>query len=338
MDIDGALARFESVMGSRHPDWVAQLRPGLDDAGVDRLRLAVAPFEVPRQVEALYRWRDGGDAGVFGGWHMRPVEKLIDWYRFTCEQLESPGTWLPVFDDQMVNVVTLDMPGLSPSDPSVWSGHTHDAWLERLFDSVAILLHVVCDAADDDALKEVNGQLGVQRNEWVESLDGLAWSTYRLARSPSSYRYPDPPAGTYLSRFPDRDWPREWLLPLGVTPDSLVLRGPTHTISQLIAAAAEGAVEATIRGRVVTGSGGAGFWNPVVDDGTASIVVACDTRTVPISVGVGTDGEFDVLLETAAIPDPITDEDPAVAALANRLLPQLPTARALGARAVPTEP
>lgn len=336
MEIDRALARFDEVMGTRHRAWLAQMRPGLDDDGINRLRVAVAPYLVPSQVEALYRWHDGGDSGVFGGWHMLGVDELIKRYRFTCEELESPRTWLPVFDDQIVNVVTLDVSGLPPSDPSVWYGHTHDGWLSRLFDSIAEMLHVVCDAAESSALAEMNGYLGLLDGEWIESLDGRAWSRYRLARSPGTFRHPDPPAGTNVSRWPEPDWPRAWLVPLGVTDESLALRGRTHTIAELIAAAAHGPVEATIRGRVMTGAGGAGFWNPVVDDGSGRIVVLCDTPLVPMSIGVGADGEFDVLLETAATPDPITDEDPLVAAFVNRVRPPLPTARALGARPVPT--
>lgn len=334
-DIGRALTRFDDVMGSRHRAWWEQLRPGLDDAGMGRLREAVAPYLVPRHVEALYRWHDGGDSGVFGGWRMHPLDELIDQYRFAFEQLESPRTWLPVFDDQIVNVVTLDVPGLPPSDPSVWYGHTHDAWLSRLFDSVAALLDVVCDAAQDGALTERDGRLGLRQGEWITALDGLPWDRYRLARSPGSFRYPDPPRGTHVSRDPDPDWPREWLVPLGVTDESLALRGRTHTVAQLITAAAQGPVRGTIRGRVVSGSGGGGFWHPVVDDGSGKLVVACDTALVPMSVGVGAEGEFDVLLETATTPEPVADEDPVVAALVNRLRPPLPTARALAARPVP---
>lgn len=197
------------------------------------------------------------------------------------------------------------------------------------------MLDVICDAADEGVLGDVNGRLGMRVEGGVESMDGHSWGTYRLARSPDSYRYPDPPPGTYLSRSPDGGWPREWLLPLGVTDESLALRGATHTIAELVAAAAGGPVTATIRGRVVSGSGGAGYWNPLVDDGTARIVVACERRTVPISIGVGSDGEFDVVLESAAAPEPIVDDDPEFAAIANRLRPSVPTALARGARAVP---
>lgn len=119
---------------------------------------------------------------------MYPVDELIDWYRFTCEELESPRTWLPVFDDHIVNVVTLDVPGLPLSDPSVWYGHTHDIWLERLFDSISAMLDVVCDAAEEGALTQMHGRLGLHRGEGVQSLDGRAWSRYRLARSPSAFQ------------------------------------------------------------------------------------------------------------------------------------------------------
>lgn len=334
LGIDRALGRFEDVMAGAWPTWFAQLQRGLDDEGIERLRDATAPYLVPGQVEALYRWRNGGDKGVFGGWRMRPLEELIEWYQFTYEELESPRTWLPIFDNQIVNVVTLDLPGLPPSDPSVWYGHTHDAWLVRLFDSIETLLDVVCDASESGALTERHGRLGLDHGEFIESVTSQVWGALRLRRSPGAYRSPDPPPGTELDISAAPNWPREWLLPLGVADDYLTLQGATHTIAQLLSAAADGPVQATIRGRVVTGSGGAGWWNPVVDDGTGRIVVSCDTTRLPITVNMRQEGEFDVVLETATTPDPILHEDPRVAAVANRLRPTLPTARAIGARPI----
>jgi hypothetical protein len=333
--MDGALGRFEDVMADAWPTWFGQLQPGLNDKGIQRLRDAVAPYLVPDQVEALYRWRSGGDKGVFGGWRMRPLEELITSYEFTCEKLESPRTWLPVFDDQIVNIVTLDVPGLPPSDPSVWYGHTHDAWLVRLFDSIEALLDVVCDASESGALTERHSRLGLVEGQFIESLDGESWSGLRLHRSPGAYRSIESPAGTELDRSAAPDWPREWLLPLGVDDDYLTLRGATHTIAQLLSAVAQGPLRATSRGRVVTGSGGSGWWNPVVDDGTGRIVVSCDTTRLPIMVNMRQEGEFDVVLESAATPDPILHEDPRVAGAANRIRPALPTAHATGARRIP---
>ena len=335
MSIERALDRFDAVMAEAWPSWLAQLQPGLNDDGIRALRSAVEPYLVPAQVDTLYRWRNGGDHGVFGGWRMRPLDELIDWYRFTYEKLESPRTWLPVFDDQIVNIVTLDIPSRPASDPSVWEGHTHDAWLSRRFDSIEALLDVVCDAAEAGLLGEHHGRLGLDTGDFAESLDGRAWDQLRLARCPGSFRWPDPPPGTYLSRGPVPEWPREWLVPLGVTDESLELRGATHTIEELVAAAEQAPIRGTIRGRVVTGSGGGGWWSPVVTDGTGEIVVSCETAVVPLTVPVGQEGEFDVVLESAARPEPIEDEDPRVVAIANRIRPVLPTARAIAARPIP---
>jgi hypothetical protein len=236
-----------------------------------------------------------------------------------------------VFDDQIVNVVTLDLPDGSPSDPSVWFGHTHDAWLNRLFDSIECLIDVVSDAVEADALSAGHGDR-LMLAETEDSLDGRGWSDLRLRRCPGAFRWPDPPPGTYLGRSPEPNWPRPWLTAIGVTDESLTLRGTTHTIAELIAAAASGQVAGTIRGKVITGSGGAGWWNPVVRDGSAELVVHCDRSLVPISPAVGQEAEFDVVLESPDVPEPITDDDPLVAAVANRFRPQLPTAVAQAAR------
>ncbi|MDQ1586500.1 MAG: hypothetical protein QOH80_1865 [Actinomycetota bacterium] len=333
MAIERALGRFETVMGTAWLGQFAALQPGLDDSGIDRLRAAIDPFVLPHQVEELYRWRGGGDAGVFGGWRMRSLEELIPWYEFTNTELGEPPIWLPVFDDQIVNVVTLDHPSGSPSDPSVWYCHTDDGMLNRLFDSIEALLDVVSEAAETGALSAGwGGRLVLTETE--ESLDGRGWSALRLRRCPSAFRWPDPPPGTYLSRTPTSDWPRPWRSAVGVTDESLTLRGTTHTIAELIAAAASGQVAGTIRGRVVTGSSVADWWNPVVSDGSAELVVQCDRRLIPITPAMGQEAEFDVVLESPEVPVPITDDDPILVAMANRFRPLLPTAVAHAARLV----
>lgn len=250
-NLERAIARFEDVIGRRHRGFLDAMRPGLSDAELDRLREAVSPYLVPRQVMTLYRWRDGGDSGLFGGWHMLPLDRLLDFYVMYYDDLGAPRTWLPVFDDQIINVVTLDVPGQPRSDPSVWYGHTHDGTVDRLFDSIAALMDTVCDAAADDALLERNGRLGLPRDGGIESVDGRTWTNYRLRRSPGAARHPDPPPGTHLSREPAQDWPPAWLAAIGVTQESLRPRGATHTVSGLLRAAVPGPVRGTVRGRVV---------------------------------------------------------------------------------------
>ncbi len=263
------------------------------------------------------------------------LDELIQWHRFCVDQAIQPAIWLPVFDDQIVNVVTLGSPGRPTSDTSVWYGHTHDAGIHRLFDSIEALLDVVCDAAEAGALSQDGVRLGL--GDDCASLDDWDWNPFRLARCPGSYRYPDPPEGTDFNRFPEPNWPQDWLFSLGITQESLPLHGATHTIAELVAQAAHGPVTGTIRGMVVTGGGNSMWWHPVVDDGTGRLVVACETAQVPIAINVGQEGEFDVILESAALPEPMVDEDPRVVALAERFQPRLPTALATAARPVPDE-
>lgn len=329
MSLEGALRRFEAVMGAAWPEHFAELLPGGSHEDLQPLRDAVAPYLLPAQVEMLYRWRAGGDRGVFGGWRMRPVGELIDWYDFT-EELDLPRVWLPVFEDQIVNAVTLDVPGEPPSDPSVWYGHTHDIRMHRMFDSIGTLLEVVCDAAEDGALVErIDGALVLDE---VQALDDRAWTEYRLRRCPTAWRYPDPPAGTEYSKFAESDWPRPWRLAVGVTPQSLTLQGATHTIAELIEASAAGTVSGTIRARVLTGAGGVHHWNPVVSDGTGQLVIHFDTREVPLFPAVGQEAEIDVVLEPGSAPEPAVDDDPRVAAFMDRLAPPLPTAQGKASR------
>jgi cell wall assembly regulator SMI1 len=227
-ELGAALERFERVMGARFPEWFEQLKPGLDDAGIERLRQGVAPLLLPAQVEQLYRWRSGGDRGVFGGWRLRAPDDLLRWYRFCVDELDEPPAWLPVFDDQMVNVVTLDLPGAEPSDTSVWYGHTHDAWVDRMFDSLAGLVETVCDAAEAGALTTDGALIGIlEEHGWREHVDGPAWVGWRQARCPGTFQWPDPPAGTHLGRSPQSDWPAVWLASLGVDDAAQQSTGPT---------------------------------------------------------------------------------------------------------------
>jgi hypothetical protein len=225
----------------------------------------------------------------------------------------------------------------SPSDTSVWYGHTHDGWVERLFDSIKWLVDVVCDAAEAGLLAQDHGRLGLRRGEDLLPPDGFPESL-RLARCPGSFRLSDPPPGTYLSRMPDPGWPPEWLASLGVSPQALTLTGATHTIAGLIAEAGHGPVAATIRGRVTTGSGVDRSWNLVVDDGTARIVVSCEPSEVVFTVPVGDEAEFDVVLTSAQTPEPATDHDPRLAAVIERFRPSLPIAQARAVRPLPTSP
>jgi hypothetical protein len=193
--LGAALDRWEGLLAARFPEVLQELNPGLDDTGVAQLHAAVEPLGLPAQVETLYRWRNGGTPGIFGGWRLRPLDDLLRWREFCLRDLEEPPAWLHLFDDQCLAFVTLRVPG-GEEDDAVWFAHT-EGEPACFFGTIAELVHACADAAEAGALHLAHGDL---RLSVTSSLDGRDFYDYRLARSPDAYQYPDPPAGNSHDR------------------------------------------------------------------------------------------------------------------------------------------
>lgn len=333
MSVSEALGRFEQLIRGSAPELLDRMEPGLDDLGVARLRTALQPMVLPAQVEALYRWRNGGTPGIFGGWSLRPVDELLTWRAICVDDMEEPPAWLQLFDDQCLGFTTLDPPSGLPADQSVWYGHTHDCTVERLFNSIEALVETCADALEAGELIENRGDLRLDGT----ALCSLEFDSYRLARNPGTYRYPNGAPGTLLSRFPEQDWPRDWLASLGVDADDTTLRGATHTVAALVAAAAHGPAEGTVRGRVVGLSGsGPKVWTATVDDGTGRLSVTPVEGGTAFSPVMSTEFEFDVVLASATAPQyDWGNQDPLVETVMRRMLPTDPHAVAHAVREVP---
>ncbi len=97
------LESLAQVVGRRAPELTRTLRPGVDEDQIGRANAELAPWVLPDDVAALYRWHDGGDGPEFGGaglflnWQMRPLEVALDRWRFV--RGTQPECWLEVFAD-----------------------------------------------------------------------------------------------------------------------------------------------------------------------------------------------------------------------------------------------
>jgi hypothetical protein len=131
------------------------------------------------------------------------------------------------------------------------------------------------------------------------SLDSPDFTPFRTAREAITFVYPDPPAGTYISRFPENDWPRPWLASLGLDPTPPDMRGATHSIAELIELAEHGDATGTIVGKVVRFGGWSKEWIATVDDGTGQLALVGKKRALH-GVGMGDTAEFDVKMDSAA--------------------------------------
>ena len=164
------LVRFDAVVAQVVPEAVPSMGSGLNDEGIRALRTMVAPLDLGEEIEQLYRWHDGSALSVFGGKRLLSAAEIIQDREFQLHALERPPAWLQFTDGPEYYFATLDVPGCE-TDPTVWSGNTHDVWLCRMHDSLESMIGSLSDA-------------------------GLDPSVSLSERSPGSFTFPDPPPGT----------------------------------------------------------------------------------------------------------------------------------------------
>ncbi|MHA6668098.1 SMI1/KNR4 family protein [Homoserinimonas sp. A447] len=233
------LKRFDIVLEELFPELPAP-RPGLDEPGIDEFRLAVAPLDLSADLETLYRWHDGLEHRVLGGKRMLSAAEVSGSRDFNISSLEHPPAWLPFTDGPDFHFVSLGVPGCS-ADPSVWAGHTHDVWLNLTHESLEAMIATFNDMATDAS------ESFDRRRELL--LGALRYGgEYRLGRSPHAFRYPDPPAGTSIVKY-ETGTPEPWLRSMGTSTKSLLPRGATTTIADLLDASTHGTVSGTVQGR-----------------------------------------------------------------------------------------
>ena len=270
------------------------MNPGLDDSGIASLAALIAPFDLPEQLETLYRWRDGGNVGAFGGWTMESLEALTAQRQFYLEApFDEPPVWLHIFRAEGTFVVAeLGIRGRTDYDPSIWWGDTHDGDLMRAFDSLEALVATCADLVEEGVLVE---RFGVLLAPDMSSLREQALTHYRLRHSPAAFtRYGASPINEQ-PRFPDTSWPAAWLASLDVDIERMQLRGATTTIQDLIANGTSTRGFDTIRGRVGALWGGDTYAFEL-SDGTGTMHLACDPRETVFTPISGHEYEADVVL------------------------------------------
>jgi len=314
------LSRFEAMLAELFPGLLARFDPGLDDAGIERMRAALAPLKLPPEVETMYRWRDGGPA-VFAGWRLLPVDRVVRDRGVLAGALGEPPAWLRIFGDQVVAFVEAGVPG-TERDASLWYGHTHDVELYRIADSLEAFVASCGYALEAGALVESRKGLRFPDGDEVT---GAPFTPYRLERSPGVHAFGAHPSSALPSsahpssahpsstgasapstagavdrrmRLPDPDWPAPWLVSLGMDAGRIAPRGRSHSIMELDGSP-EGAV-ATLLGTVrVLGAVGHTL-NVVFADETYELRLDIDTDVTVFAPDSGGGlNEIDISLGTA---------------------------------------
>ena len=289
MELIEELHRLEELVEERWPAVLDHMGPPATDDQVEALRTALDPMVLPIDVEALYRWRNGGGASLFVPWQLLSIEHAIQW-RVSRLEMGEPPVLVCLFTDGggdsllVETATTLDaVPGTVWQQPHAYDPH-------QQFPTLAALVATTCEVITA-GLAETNSYDGMVVN------DVRAAEEIRLSRHPDMYSFIRPNANT-LSRFPDPEWPASWLASVGIEPLDYAPRGASHTISALIDAAdqerALGTVAGEIRNRGFSAGPDGGWYSIEVTDPTGSLTVQLPRRAVPFMPLNRRQGEVDV--------------------------------------------
>jgi hypothetical protein len=265
LDIDRCLDRLDDALRRVGATGLVSTRK--TDA-VDEISAAIAPWGLPPDLERLWRRVCMGDLVVVP-WRMPTLADpawALDAYRQTLEIGYPPPYGPPLlFPIALAGETRWSVELRSERDPG-GTLFSHGEAIHVEYPSVTALV---------DAFAELI-ELGAF--EW--GLEGHILLTDAAERRARDARLGSTIADSDVSNDP-AGWPEHWLRSAGIELRDREPLGVTHTIADLVAAAAEGPVEGRIAGRVVRlahlGDGALA----VVDDGTASLEVWCPTGLSP---------------------------------------------------------
>lgn len=209
MNLSDQLGRLDGLLALRQ--WgPGVFGPPATSQQLAVLRDAVAPMELPHDVVTLYMWHNGCKLPFLDGYGLRPIEGVIADRPFEIGELEAPPALLylseqPGGTGTRVGV-TLDVPG-ERSLRGVWAVDTHDAHASRQNDDLASAIASLADLIEDLDVELDPVRLWHEPGPWPLPFQA---GEYRLRYSPDAFTWPNPPVGTYISRFPDSSWPRQW--------------------------------------------------------------------------------------------------------------------------------
>ncbi|GAA3878079.1 hypothetical protein GCM10022381_20630 [Leifsonia kafniensis] len=288
MSLSEELARFDDVLADVFPEGFESMGEGLGDAGIERLRRAVAPFTLGAEVEQLYRWHDGSVLPVFGGKRFLCTTEIILNRAFHLSLSGRTPAWLQFTDGPEYYFATLDVAGCDPV-ASVWCANTHDIGISRMHDSLEAMIGTFIDMGETPTLS------AEQRTALL--LGGLRYDDeYRLIRSPGAYDRPNPPPGTFIMLF-DEGTPEPWIRSLGSSTDELLPRGATTTVAELIRhAELHGEASGTIQGLTTHVGGPLHAIGFSIDDGTGALSFVADDKRLILGPVSQTRIEADVFL------------------------------------------
>jgi hypothetical protein len=295
-DVDSAIDRLDEALRAAG---LAGLEPPSDVATIAELDEAVAPYAVPAELRRFWERVDAERIPVFTFPMIRgpaTALQLLQGLRDidAATPLVMPPVLLPVdYASHCYGVIEL---------ASEWSeGGTTFEWE---FDAIPLVSHSL--AGRIEVLAELLSQGRFEPGDGYAVLDHRAEREKRLARLASGS--PHPVYGDQHA-IPSRleSWPAHWLRASGIDLRDRVPRGATHTLAELVAAAAGGPATGRIHAQVTRLVGIGGDTLVVVEDDTGQLDVWCPAGTSLWGPVHRRTFEFELTLERPPGPPPDLD-------------------------------
>ncbi len=218
---------------------LVRFNPGLTQQQIDRLAQEVRPYRLPRELGALYRSRDGQPWGERFFWRCRmlPLAEAISQWKLLRQLGAEMDMGCPL-------------------------------WFPIVNEGQDYFLSV---------LDEVEQETSPVLHFFMQDTTVAVWTptiaaAVKLAEDGASE---DIRGGQTFSAAADESWPESWRLAVGMTPQSLALRGADTTLAELRAGRSNGTVVAKVISLAVTGGGCV----IEVRDESGTAVVASPTET-----------------------------------------------------------
>jgi hypothetical protein len=295
-EIDSAVDQLDDVLRRAA---LPPLEPATDEVSLDDVDAAVAPYELPPDVRRFWELVDPSSLAVrtFPDL-LAPAAAL----KLRQAEVEDAGAGFPPGrPPHLFTIAYASHVSLSVELAGAWGpGGTIFRWdytepgFRVEYRTLADLLEVLTELVSEDAAEHNGG--------FVFLPDGAdeAKRLERLRRAGPHALYGD--ATEISGRL--EDWPEHWLEAGRIDLRSRVPLGATHTIDELVLAAAAGPVTGRIAGTVIRLVGIGRDAVVLVDDGTRPVDVWCPAGTSPWGPVHKGRFEFEVTLE-GPVPTPL---------------------------------
>jgi hypothetical protein len=279
------------------------LEPPRDVAPVAEIAEEVAPYVLPAELRRFWERVDAGAAAALTSPGLGDPAGALEARRWMREiavptPLGLPPVLLPFdTDGRCDGLIEL---GSEWGEGAAIFGYDTDGF-ELISPTLADRIDLIAELLLDGRFERTDASVFVDRR--VEQA--------RRAARLDAYG-PHPVYGhlrTFAAAF--NSWPAHWLAASGVDLASREPLGATHTLAELVAAAATGSATGRIHGQVMVLVGGPPGSLVVVDDGTGPLDVWCPSRTSLWGPVHRRWFEFELTIDRPVGPPPDLDTPPA---------------------------